>query len=487
MQWNDLREFLAKLEEMGDLETVDGADWNVEIGAITEIMVERGGPALLFDNIKDYPKGFRIATNINRTPRHVAVTLGLNHEAPINEMAEEWQRVLPMIEPVPTNDVATGPIFENEITGDDINLLKFPVPKWHQNDGNRYIGTGVCVIQKDPDTGFVNYGTYRVAVQDEKTCGLFIEPDNHGDTIRRKHWSRGEKCPVVIIVGQDPILTMMAGSHMYKVGYGTSEIEIAGYLQGEGYSVVKGKLTGLPIPANAEIAIEGYIPSPEERVEDEGPFGEWTGYYAHERRPETVIEVGAIYHRNDPILYGSPPVRPIRTYKDIGNVDLRTKERLTRAGIKGVTSVFTIARPFFGVVALNQQYEGHVEDVIRALEPGGDQHSGNHIWILVDDDIDPSNTEEVLWAMASRLIPHSAVTLVPGTAVWQLDPRIPPGQRSDPSGEGRHSYRADNLVLNACRPYSWKDHFPPVNRNTPELTEQIERKWERLFEGLPTL
>jgi UbiD family decarboxylase len=108
---------------------------------------------------------------------------------------------------------------------------------------------------------------------------------------------------------------MMAGSHMYRAPYGTSELEIAGYLQGDSVPVVRGPITGLPIPATAEIAIEGFIPSPDERVELEGPFGEWTGYYAHGRRPETVIEVAAIYYRNDPIIYGSPPVRPIRTQR----------------------------------------------------------------------------------------------------------------------------------------------------------------------------
>src|SRR6266508_1139325 len=100
MMWNELLEFLARLDEMGDLQKVDEADWNVEIGAITEVMVERNGPALLFDSIPGYPKGFRIASNINRIPRHIAVTLGLKHDVPIEQMAEEWQKILPMVEPV---------------------------------------------------------------------------------------------------------------------------------------------------------------------------------------------------------------------------------------------------------------------------------------------------------------------------------------------------------------------------------------------------
>lgn len=487
MLWNDLREYLAKLEEVGDLAKVSGADWDVEIGALTEMMTERGGPGLLFDDIPGYPKGYRVVGNVNRTPKHMAITYGLNHEASPEEIAAEFDRMIPMMEPVPPREVASGPVMENTVTGEGIDLLKFPVPRWHEDDGNRYIGTAGCVIQRDPENGFVNVGTYRVAVQDPKTCGLFIETAKHGDIIRKKYWAKGEKAPVVIVVGNEPILTNLAGSHPFRPPYGTSELDLAGYLQNDSVDVIKGPVTGLPIPANAEIAIEGYIPSPSDRLEPEGPFGEWTGYYAHGRRPETVIEVVAIYHRNDPIIFGSPPVRPIRTYKEVGNYGLRTKARLEREGIKGIQGVFQLARPSFTVVSLTQMYDGHVQDVIRALEPGGDQISGNHIWVLVDDDIDPTNSEEVLWALASRLIPRDGVTIIPGTAVWQLDPRVPPGMRSDPSEEGRKRYDADNLVLNACRPYAWKDEFPPVNRNSKELSARMEQKWESLFKGLPAL
>ena len=487
MLWNDLREFVAKLEELGDLKTIQGAHWDLEIGAINETMVERGGPALLFDGIPDYPPGFRVATNLNRTPRHVALSLGLDHEVSIEEMATEWERTMGAYEPVPPVEVEWGPVLENVITGDDVDLFKFPTPNWHENDGSRYIGTGVCVIQRDHETGYVNSGTYRVSIQDAKTCGLFMEPDNHGDTIRRKYWSKGEKCPVVIAVGQEPVLTMVSGGQMTRTPYGTSEFEVAGYIHKSPYPVIKGALTGLPIPASAEIVIEGFIPSPDERMMPEGPFGEWTGYYAHGRRPETVIEVGAIYHRNDPILFGSPPVWPLRTYKEIRYFDLKTKARLEAAGLKGIVSVYWLTRPAFSAVSIKQMYEGHVDDVIRVLEPGGDQHSGNHFWILVDDDVDVSNTEEVLWALGSRCIPETGVRVIPGTAQWQLDPRIPPGEQSDPSVKGRTRYSAHSLVLNACRPFAWKDQFPKVNRNSPETRAKFETKWSHLFVGLPEL
>lgn len=483
MLWNDLRQFIDRLDELGELKRVNGADSDEEIGVISELMIERGGPGLLFDEIPGYPAGYRILANVCKSARNTAIAVGIDHERTLREMGEEWEARVRGCKPIPPEVLSTGPVFENVLDGGDVNLLKFPSPKWHDRDGNRYIGTGVCVINQDPDSGFVNSGAYRVAVHDERTCGLFIEPYHHGDIIRRKYWQRGQKAPVAVSVGQEPILTILSGGSGYFCPEGVSEIDVAGYFLGAPYQVVKAPVTGLPVPATAEIVIEGFVPSPDEVVVPEGPFGEWTGYYAHGRRPETIIEVAAIYHRNDPIIFGDPPTRPVRSYSELGDIDVRAKTMLEEKGIPGIRSVYRIARPAFRVVAMTQMYDEHVDDVIRALEPGGQQGMGNRIWLLVDDDIDITNHEEVLWAIATRCIPEHGVTVVPGTAVWQLDPRIPPGERSDPDKEqGRRAYSAHNLIINACRPWAWKDEFPPVNVNSPELRERVERKWASLFQ-----
>ena len=146
MLWNDLREYLDKLDQLGMLETVHDAHWDEEIGVITEMMTERGGPALLFDRIPGYPEGFRIAANVCPTPRRIALALGLDHEQSLVEMADEWRRVIEAREPVPPREVADGPILENVLTGDEVDLVRFPAPKWHDQDLDRYLGTGVCVF-----------------------------------------------------------------------------------------------------------------------------------------------------------------------------------------------------------------------------------------------------------------------------------------------------------------------------------------------------
>ena len=143
--------------------------------------------------------------------------------------------------------------------------------------------------------------------------------------------------------------------------------------------------------------------------------------------------------------------------------------------------VYFVGRPNFRVVALKQAYAGHVDDVVRVLAPGGAQYSGHHIWVLVDDDIDVSNPAAVFWAIASRCAPEHGIKVIPGTAVWQLDPRIPPEARAEPGVTARWRYSAHSLILNACRPWGWRDDFPPVNVNSNELRQRTLEKWKDIF------
>src|SRR5579862_3554924 len=170
-----------------------------------------------------------------------------------------------------------------------------------------YIGTECLVITKDPDSDWVNVGTYRAQVQDEKTISVFIEPGKHGRVIRQRYWDRGQPCPMLLSVGQAPILGRVAGTSSQ---FGQSEMATAGGRIGRPVRVVQGQITGLPIPADAELVFEGFMPPPEVDSRPEGPFGEWPGYYASDSRAEPVLQVQAIYHRDNPIITGQPPAKP---------------------------------------------------------------------------------------------------------------------------------------------------------------------------------
>ena len=188
MSVRDLEGWLKDAEALGEVRRVTGADWNVEIGAITELAQHReNGPAVLFDEIKGYPKGYRLLVNSLGSLRRTALTLGLATDvtSPM-QLVKAWRAYSKRIMPIPAKTVEWAPVMENVDTGAAVNILKFPTPKWHEHDGGRYIGTGSVDITRDPEEGWVNLGCYRVMIHDERTVGFYISPGKHGRIQREK-------------------------------------------------------------------------------------------------------------------------------------------------------------------------------------------------------------------------------------------------------------------------------------------------------------
>jgi len=235
----DLREFIQQARDAGDLVVVKGADPHLEMGVIYELSQEKKyPPVLLFEDMVGCDPGFRVLSNV-RNQRFMVGDLDLAALKAFRRRPKDRQ------EPIPPRELNTGPVFENVDEGDAVNILKFPCPYWHQGDGGAYIGTECLVITKDPDSDWVNVGTYRVKVHDKKTLTVFIEPGKQGDIIRRKYWARGQACPMAISVGQAPVLGSVAGT-AYRPGQ--SEFSEAGGRLGRAIDVVSAKLTRLPIP-----------------------------------------------------------------------------------------------------------------------------------------------------------------------------------------------------------------------------------------------
>ena len=467
--YRDLREWMQLVQEAGQLRQVEGADWDLEIGTITDLYQRRMGlPALLFDRIRGYPPGWRVLTNSLTSLGRIALTLGLPVTSTARDLilywrqyAREWPRLAP-------RQVADGPVNEHVQRGDEVNLWRFPAPRWHPLDGGRYLGTGCLVIQRDPDSGWVNVGVYRVMVHDEKTAGLYISPGKHGRQILEKYWARGEPCPVAVCVGQDPLLFLVAG---LEIPYGVNELEVAGGLRGEPVEVLISEVTGLPIPARAEAVIEGWVPPG--RMRDEGPFGEWLGYYAGGTRPAPVIEVAAVRHRTDPILLGNLPSRPPNDdtyYRGI----LRSAmvwEELEAAGVPGVKGVWAHEAGggrMWLTVAIEQRYPGHAR---QAGLIASQCHAGayaNRYVVVVDDDIDVTNTDEVIWAMCSRVDPAEDIIVLKGNWSTPLDPMSYPPE---------HRYYNSRVVIDACRPWHRRADFPKVALAPPHEPPRVIQQW----------
>ena len=476
MAVKDLREWIAKMDEFEDIKRVDGASVEEEIGVISDIYQRKpGSPALLFDNVPGYPQGYRVLSNSVVSLNRIAFSIGLPYGAPGMEIVDRWRHMMHDFKPVQVVEKETGKVLENVLVGDDINCLAFPTPKWHELDGGRYVGTACLVLTRDPDNSeWVNAGTYRVMVHDKNHLGLMISNGKHGRIMLEKYWSRGQACPVAIVVGQDPLLYMVSGM---EIPNGVTEYEFAGAVQGCPVEVVKGPKTGLPIPADAELVFEGELRPDDMR--DEGPFGEWTGYYAGGVRPEPVITVTSILHRNDPIILGSCPAVPPSDTSYFRS-PLRSAivwNEIEAAGIPGIKGVWAHeagAGRLLLIVSINQLYGGHSRQAgLIASQCHGGAYT-NRMVIVVDDDVDILDTNQVLWAMLTRADPGEDYEILRKCWSTRLDPL------SYPVGQNLFNNR---VVIDACRSYDRvkAGTFPEVATSTPDAVKRITEKWGQLF------
>lgn len=467
----DLRGWLTRVEQMGELEKVDGADWDLELGCLTAMNWKRKtSPALLFNKIKDYPAGFRVLTSSTTTPGRVAMTLGLPRGLTglpllnaVSRRVLEWEKKLKDFAP---KTVKTGPAMENVMSGPGVDLFKFPVPRWHEEDGGRYIGTGDAVVTKDPDNGDVNAGTYRVMVHDARTAALYISPGRHGALHIQKNHALGKPCPVLVIVGSHPLVFRAA---CLTVPNGT-EYNYMGAIRGEPMELITEEVTGLPFPSDAEIVIAGWCPPGKARKE--GPFGEWHGYYGSKERPAPIIEVERVYYRNDPILLGSPPGRPPSDgsyYRGLMNSAMLFNQ-LNQAGVPDVHGVWLseVGLSQFITVSIKQRYAGHARQaaLLASQLPAGIYM--NRYVVVVDEDIDPTNIQDVIWAISTRSNPETSIDIVRRTRSSALDPTI-----RKPTKDLSNS----RAIIDACKPYEWIDEFPKVVDFNSEIVERMRRKF----------
>ena len=472
MEYRDLRDWIRKAEELGELKTLKKCDWNLEIGAITELVAHRDdGPAVLFDEIKDYPKGYRVLSNSLSSRKRLALTLDLPEGETKMDFVRAWRERYKKIKPIPPKFVKKSPLFENVYKDKDVDLLKFPTPKWHDLDGGRYIGTGSIDITRDPDEGWVNWGTYRVMIHDKDSVGFYISPGKHGRIQRDKYISSGKPCKIAMSFGHDP-LVFLAGS--IEVPYAVPEYEFIGGVRGEPMELIEGEYSGLPIPANAEIVVEGDVVFDQTKVE--GPFGEWTGYYGSAERPEPFVRIKRLYHRNDPIILGSPPGRPpveLGWYRSYLRSALIWDE-MEKAGVpdvKGVWLMVSGGSRLVIVVSIKQRYPGHAKQAaVVASQCHAGAYLGRYV-IVVDDDIDPSNTDDVIWAMSSRSDPDTDIDIIRRCWSGPLDPIIQPGKKGFNS----------RAIIDACRPFEWMKDFPPVAESSKEVLDATAKKWGKVL------
>ena len=476
--YEDLRDWIDEADRLGELERISGANWEQDIGlAATVVKYKEDAPALLFDDIPGVRSGFRVLVNIFGGKRK-NMTLGFPTNLNKVELSDAWTRVYSHDEEalIPPTIVDSGPVFENVMMGDDVDVLAFPAPLWHEDDGGRYIGTGTYNVTQDPETGWYNLGAYRVMVVDSKTVCFNTAPGKHGRIHMETLAKRGEKMPVVMVIGGEPITFITGG---YEIPDGVSEFDVAGGLRGKPLELVKGKITGLPFPANAEIVIEGLV-DPQDLI-PEGPFGDWCGSYTEAGRVRPKCTVEAIYYRNDPIILGFPPQSLPDEYSRFRAITRSAlmKQNIKAAGIPDVQEVWCHevggSRMLTGI-SIKARYPGHA---VQAGQIASQCFAGAYAgrWVIVtDEDIDVSDLEELIWAALMRCDPATEIDFIKTAWTSNADPRLHPDEKA------RGNITNSRMIIDATIPFHWRDRFPVSTKPREELLTQARKKFGYLLE-----
>ncbi len=406
MPFRDLREFIARLEEEGEVQRIEEEiDWNLEAGAMVRRANEQGLPAPFFQKVKSYPGDYRLFGSPLSNHRRIAIAMDMDANTTQRELMEEYlRRKQQPIKPVLVND---GPCKENIHIGDEVDLLEFPSPMVHDGDGGRYIGTWHLTIAKDLDSGWVNWGMYRHMLHDKNTVTIQSSSHTHFGILRtQKYEPENKTMEIAIAIGPEPISSFCAAS---PIPHGVSEADIAGGIRGEPLELIKCETVDLAVPATAEIVIEGEI-RPNDTVA-EGPFGEYTGYRGGQRAPRPAIHVRAVTHRNNPILTMTCEGVPMTDTHAIMSVS-KAAELLEALRARGLPAtglcLFPQSVSMLVVVAVKRSFAnvaGEIAHVIWATRLGRATP-----WIVVvDDDVDPFNRDQVFHALVTKCHPYRGI------------------------------------------------------------------------------
>ena len=481
LAWRDLRDWLALVEGHGALMRLkQEVDTDEELAAITFLATRReDAKALLFEKLRGDHSGARVLTNmLGASAERFALAVGLDPALPLGQMIVATRDIMQRRLAPEMVPAETAPVNEIVQRGSDIDLSLFPAPKFWPGDGGRYIGTGDVTLTQDPATGRINVGVYRQMAHARNRVGLYCSPGKNGRLDRETWWAQGKPCEIVAAYGVDPVL-FMVGAQTFSAR--ESELDVAGGIMGRPIELTQAECVSLPIPARAEIVIEGVLHAND--MEMEGPLGEFTGYYGNARAPQPVIEVKAVHYRRNPIvtaaLMAAYPSCEIGAYYAIMR-SARVWDDLDRIGVAGICGVYAHPAAASGwgmvVVSVRQQYAGHVAQVLAltAQCPAAAYYTK---WIIaVDDDVDPTNINQVFWALSTRCDPAADLDFLRNTWSTGLDPsKFPPEER--PYGS--------KVLINACKPHRYLKDFPPRTLLSRSTYDRVAARWKEFGFGEP--
>jgi 4-hydroxybenzoate decarboxylase len=466
MIFDDLRQFLKALDENGQLLHVKEqvqAEPDLAAAANAAGRIGDKAPALYFDNIEGFTDA-RVALNtLGSWPNH-AIAMGMDPGTSTKDQVAEFIRRWDEF-PVSVQHRENPPWQENCVAGDDINLFEIlPLFRLNDGDGGFYLDKAAVVSRDPADPGNFNkqnVGIYRMQVKGKRRLAIQPVPVHDIAIHLKAAEERDEDLPVAITLGNDPIITLMAST---PLRYDQSEYEMAGALRQAPYPVATAPLTGFDVPWGSEVVIEGVIEG--RKRELEGPFGEFTGNYSGGHRMP-VIRIDRISYRTQPIfesLYlGMPWTEVDYLIGPATCVPIYKQLKADFPEVQAVNAMYT--HGLLAIISTKKRYGGFAKAVgLRAMTT---PHGLGYVKmaIVVDEDVDPFNLPQVMWALSTKVNPAGDLVQLPNMSVVALDPG------SSPSGV------TDKLVIDATTPVApdTRGNYGLPVRDLPETAQWIGR------------
>lgn len=480
----DLREYLAALDELGDVRRVDAeVPQGLEIGAFIRRSCETRAPAPLFNNISGTEPGFRLlgapgalSSAAGRPLARIALSLGMSPNAGAREIVQALATARDR-RPVAPKQVQTAPCKQNVLLGEDASLARFPTPLLHEGDGGPYVNTWGTIVVRSPEGDWVNWSIARIMMLDDKhLTGLVMRPQ-HIEKAWRMWAERGEPMPFALVQGGDPALPFISGMPL------PDEVDEPGFLGalfGEPMEVVAAETVDLQVPAGAEIVVEGHVGV--QRDADEGPMGEYAGYAPADTTKQPTYTVEAITHRDRPIWPTVVEGEPVDEFHTATGLTMAAEvyALLRRAGLPVATawSPFESASHVM-VISVQPDWRDQLPgissgELTRRISDAIDDFRSQHLiprTFVLDDDVDPSDVSELLWALSTRCHPEDFRVVRRGEVLPLL---------TCYTHEERHAQRGAKVVHDCLLPAeghgrerrsSFRHIYPP------EVQRWVEQHW----------